>query len=112
MNVNMKNATWKMDDYQKSLKKEKNRKNIRKNLKRVRLMSKVFAHATVKSMFTADTMVFGTVLGLVQGLKYNGNFKRGLTTGVVTIAVMGIVNGISTVASAMEKINEVAARED
>ena len=60
MNVNMKNATWKMDDYQKSLKKEKNRKNIRKNLKRVRLMSKVFAHATVKSMFASDTLAFST----------------------------------------------------
>lgn len=112
MLVNLKGTTWNTDDYQKSLKKEKNRKNIRKNLKRVRLTSKVFAHATVKSMFATDTMVFGTVLGLVQGLKYNGNFKRGLTTGVVTIAVMGVVNGISTVANTMEKINEIAARED
>lgn len=112
MNVNMKNATWKMDDYQKSLKKEKNRKNIRKNLKRVRLTSKVFAHATVKSMFASDTLAFSTALGLIQGLKYQGNFKKGLVTGLATMTVMGIVNGISTVASVMEKINEVAARED
>ena len=112
MNVNMKNVTWEMDDYQKSLKKEKNRKNIRKNLKRVRLMSTLFAHATVKSMFASDTLAFSTALGLIQGLKYQGNFKKGLVTGLATMTVMGVVIGISTVANAMEKINEVAARED
>jgi len=112
MIVNMKNTTWKVDDYQKSLRKEKNRKNVKKNLKRVKLMSKVFARETVRSMFTAETLSFGAALGLIQGLKYSGNFKKGLTTGIVTVAVMGVVSGISTVANAMVKINEIVNRED
>jgi len=112
MIVNMKNATWKMDDYQKGLKKEKNKKNIKKNLKRIKLIGKVFATATIKSAFSVETLTFGTVLGLVQGLKYAGSFKKGLQTGAVTIAVMSIVSGIATVANAISSINKFVARED
>jgi len=112
MIVNMKNATWKMDDYEKSLKSEKNKKKIRKNLKRVKLIGKVFALAATKSMFSIETLGFGTALGLVQGLKYAGNFKKGLKTGVVTVAVISVVTAISTVANAMPSINKIVNRED
>jgi len=62
------------------------------------------------SFFSPDTLFAGAAIGLYQGLKYNGNLKRGITAGLTTCAVIAGITGITTVAENMKKINEFAEK--
>jgi hypothetical protein len=46
-------------------------------------------------------------IGLMQGLKYNGSFKRGIKGGLVTLGVFMVANGVYNVVSFWDKIKEL-----
>ena len=110
---------WATDDYETGLKdelkkvrKEKKREKKNKLIKKVRLMSKVFYYSAKNEMFSDTTLSLAAIVGLGQGLKYNGNLKRGLTAGIATMGVFGVLSGIMNVHDNRKKIDEVASRED
>lgn len=66
----------------------------------------------VKNQATDDgTLMVALGLGLIQGLKYNGNFKRGLTTAAVIIGTYSAINGVVNVARNWKKINNMIDTE-
>jgi hypothetical protein len=43
-------------------------------------------------------------IGLMQGLKYNGSFKRGIKGGAITLTVLMAANGVNNVVDCWDKI--------
>lgn len=50
------------------------------------------------------TFKLAATVGLVQGLKYSGNFNRGIKAGVTTMAVMVSIDVVRNVANNWEVI--------
>lgn len=46
-------------------------------------------------------------IGLMQGLKYNGSFKRGIQGGLATIGVLMVANGIYNVVCFWDEIKKL-----
>lgn len=57
----------------------------------------LFSKGFVVQALDSSTISLGLGIGIMQGLKYNGNFKRGLTTGLVVMGVVSTVNGLRNV---------------
>lgn len=50
-------------------------------------------------VFTSpEALEVAAMVGVYQGLKYNGSLKRGVKAGVVVAAVYGCINGVMNVA--------------
>ena len=105
MNVNMKNVQWKADDFQKDLKRRKFRRKFH-----------TYGYAIRKSIVYSITDAFNlgvsTMVGLTQGLKYTGNWKRGLKAGLVTLGVITVVTTISTVGKVTRMYDEKKLKEE
>lgn len=109
---------WISDDYEQSLKnelknvkKEKREKKIKKQLKKVKLIGKAFVVGVKGNAIEPTTLGFSTIIGLTQGLKYNGSIKRGVLSGLATLAAFSVVGGIATVGKYISEINKIS-RED
>ena len=71
------------------------------------LFTKGFAHyATDGNIVTASALI-----GLQQGLKYNGNVKRGLATGGIVYGGLCVLSGLCSVAANTNIIREFANTE-
>jgi len=93
-----KNEKWVEDDFQKETKKGKRKIKFNKNFKKAKNIGKVFARSFGKQAIEPSTLMLGGALGLGQGFKYNGNWKRGIVAGIITVGVFGTINGITNVA--------------
>ena len=71
----------------------------------------VFKKAFIEQVCDESAVSIGLATGFYQGLKYNGNFKRGLKAGVVTIGVIGAANGVVNVIKNWDTIVETAKDE-
>lgn len=92
-----KSEKWVEDDFQKeSKKKAKSLRSLllKKKMKKALLYGKVFAKGFGSQAVDPTTMILAGSVGLSQGFKYNGNLKRGLVAGAITMGVMGIIGGI------------------
>ena len=57
----------------------------------------LFSKGFVVQAMDSSTISLGLDIGIMQGVKYNGNFKRGLTTGLVVMGVVSAANGLKNV---------------
>ena len=67
-------------------------------------IGRIAVAGAMKQVADEGTLMLGVTVGLMQGLKYNGDFKRGVKAGVTTVAVVAGVNGIRNVANQWEFI--------
>lgn len=111
------NVVWIPDQYEQALrdelkivKQEKRKKNIQKQLTNVKVVGEAFITGVKRDAFDATTVGVSTVVGLAQGLKYSGNVKRGLLTGLVTWAAISVAGGIAAAGKTMNAINKTRER--
>ena len=77
----------------------------RDKLKRQIRNARIIALASVGKQLTAGhTYSAAATVGIVQGMKYGGNFKRGIKAGLVTVGVLCTVNAVANVADKWEDI--------
>lgn len=85
-------------------------KTIEVNAKREKLKRQVntLGRIAVKSaglqLKQGHTYVTAGTVGLVQGLKYGGDFKRGIKAGIVSVGVLATVNAVANVAEKWDYI--------
>lgn len=65
----------------------------------------IFVDSAMKQISDENTIMLAAIIGLSQGLKYNGNLKRGVKAGAATLMVLGSVNGVANVLKNAEIIN-------
>lgn len=66
-------------------------------LDKVKFTGRVFVLGCKKQAADSNTLGMATVVGLAQGLKYKGNFKLGIETGLAVFGVVCVSNGIKCV---------------
>lgn len=76
------------------------------NVKRISLIGDVFTEGFKKQALHETTTELALTVGLVQGLKYNGSLKRGLTSGAVTIGVVSAITGLKSVVTNWDTIKK------
>ncbi len=54
--------------------------------------------AAIKQMGDRSTVKWALGIGLIQGLKYSGNFKRGVKAGLATYGAIAGANAVMNVA--------------
>ena len=100
-----KNEKWVNDDFQKQNKKRQRNIKFKKGLKHAQNIGKIFVKSVAKQAIQPETLILGGAIGLGQGFKYNGNWKRGVVAGAITLGVMGTICGVANVAKYVEGIN-------
>ena len=70
---------------------------MNKNLRKAKLVGVAFLNGFEHAAIDEDNLSIAGFVGLYQGLKYNGNLKRGITSGLVTLAVFSTIDGVRTV---------------
>lgn len=66
-------------------------------LEKVNFGGRIFISSTKAQMLNEGTITMAVMIGFMQGLKYNGNLNRGLKSGITTLVVLGMVNGVRNV---------------
>ena len=72
-----------------------------------KVVGEVFKDAFIKQLESEDTWISGAVVGFAQGMKYNGNVKRGLKAAVSTVTLVAVGNGLINVIKNKDAIKEV-----
>ena len=80
-------------------------------LKTLQLVYGTFKHSAINQLKDNDTYVISVIAGLSQGLKYNGNFTRGVKTAVTVGLTIAAANGVYNVFLNAEKIKEYYEKE-
>lgn len=62
----------------------------------VKVAKDIFVKGFVAQVTDETTMMVSAISGIGQGLKYKGNFKNGLISGVVVAGVLGTVGGVNS----------------
>ena len=66
----------------------------------------VFGAAFVQQVLDTNTLIGGVGVGLIQGMKYNGNIERGIKSGLGYVATIGAMNGVLNVVTNWDTITE------
>lgn len=74
--------------------------------RKVKFVGDIACKAAAVTLQSEQTLKWSAGIGLIQGLKYNGNFKRGLKAGLATAGVMAGINVISNLANNYEEIKK------
>lgn len=106
-NVKKESKKWFDDDFQKEGKKTSRKLKAKKILRNTKYVGKKFVGGVAKQVVQPDTLLMGGLVGLIQGFKYSGNVKRGIVAGLITVGVMGCINGISNAAKGIDEIRKV-----
>lgn len=72
--------------------------------KQVKTAGMIFGKGFAMQIVEPGTLVVSTTAGVLQGMKYSGDFARGVKTGVVILAVIGAINGVRNVVRNLETI--------
>lgn len=75
------------------------------------VVGKVFKEAFVKQLESEETWISGGVVGVAQGMKYNGSVKRGLKAAVSTVTLVAVGNGLVNVIKNKDTIKEIVELE-
>lgn len=94
---------WFNDDFQKENKKKQRNVKFQRGFKEAKIIGTIFVKSIGKQVMQPETLVLGGLIGLGQGMKYNGNVKRGVVAGLITLGVMGGLCGIVNVAKHVEE---------
>ncbi len=78
-------------------------KNITKQVKAAGM---IFGKGFVMQIVEPGTIVVSTIAGVLQGMKYSGDFGRGVKTGVAVLGVIGTINGIRCIITNIETIKQ------
>lgn len=70
---------------------------MKKILRQAKMVGYLFGKGIFKQAQENDTLALASMVGLSQGLKYTGSLVRGLKAGIVTVLVIGAVNGGRTI---------------
>ena len=73
------------------------RSSLIKMIKTLNLVYGTFKYAALSQLKQEDTLIISTAAGLMQGLKYTGSLKRGITTSITVAGVLSVVNGVNNV---------------
>lgn len=76
-------------------------------MKKLELVYNTFKDATLSQLRQEETIMMAAVIGLYQGLKYNGNLVRGIKAAGATLGVMGVASGFNNVLNNWDKIKRV-----
>ena len=68
--------------------------------------TELFLEGAKISMVDENNIMTALTLGLIQGLKYKGNFKRGAKTAFTGMAVIGFGNGLVCVIKNWDKVKQ------
>lgn len=77
-----------------------------KLLKKVKAISGIAVRSAVHSLQHENTLKWAAGIGLWQGLKYNGNFKRGVRAGLATVGTIVAANVCANLAANYDKIKD------
>jgi len=77
------------------------------NLEKIKFGAAVFYYSAKSQMMKESTIGMAAMVGLGQGLKYNGNIKNGVKGGIATLLVLSAVNGIMNVIENYDKIKNL-----
>lgn len=84
--------------------------NLDKIVKTIQVNGEAFIKGAVAGI-TGDNLTAGAMVGIQQGLKYKGDFKRGLIAAGATVGVLSAANGIVTVLTNQKVINDQIEEE-
>ena len=90
----------------KSISKEEKSK-MEKLQKQSKMALKAFTMAFGSMAADENTIGTATVVGLYQGLKYNGSLGRGVKAGVVTLVALSTVGGLANIHGNWDVIKNV-----
>ena len=74
--------------------------------KKALLAEKVFIQGAKEIALNSSAVTAGAAIGISQGLKYNGDFKRGVKSGVVTYGSLCVVGGLYNLAMNAKQIKK------
>ena len=77
---------------------------MKKLVKKANKIGELFIEGALNQLTVDGTMQMVTVVGLYQGLKYNGNLSRGIKAGGATLIVLSCLNGARTVVANRHQI--------
>ena len=76
-------------------------------LAKVKFVGLVFAHGAKHQLKQEWVYGMAAVVALSQGLKYTGDFKRGIIGGAAVLGTLAVMNGIYNVVDNWDKIVEL-----
>ncbi|MCF8018139.1 MAG: hypothetical protein K9L62_01950 [Vallitaleaceae bacterium] len=82
------------------------------NIEKVKFVVSVFHHGGMNQLEQDWAISTAAIIGLQQGLKYNGNIKRGVQGGVAVLGVMYVANGLNNVIGHRQEIKKAFTKED
>lgn len=71
-----------------------------------KLIGDIAVSSVMKEIANETTVKMGVGVGLLQGLKYNGNLKRGVKAGLTTVGVVAGMNAVMNIASNWDNIKK------
>ena len=74
--------------------------------KKAKVAGKAFTSAFVSMATDENTISTATMVGLYQGLKYNGSLTRGVKAGVTTLVALSAVGGLANIHGSWKAIKE------
>lgn len=77
------------------------------NIEKIKFGAAVFYYSAKSQMMKESTIGMAAMVGLGQGLKYNGNIKNGVKGGIATLLVLSGINGIMNVIENYDKIKNL-----
>lgn len=80
---------------------------MNKKVAKLSIVRTIFVGAFKTQVKQEDTLLVAAGIGLGQGLKYNGDLKRGLQAGLVSLAVIATINGVSNVITNWDKLDKI-----
>ena len=95
----------KIIEFRSITKEEKSKMETLQN--KAKITGQLFINGFSHTFTQDENLQVAVGVGLYQGLKYNGSFKRGLKAASTTMAVIATVNGVLTVMSNVELIQKV-----
>ena len=74
------------------------------NKEKMKLGFATFVHSSLDQLEQSWTWGMGLACGIYQGLKYNGDPKKGILTGVIVTGTIAATNGLMNVFTHRNKI--------
>lgn len=93
-----------MNEYKKGTNNKKESIKMTQISKTAKVVGKVFMAGFKTQLAEESTLATGVTIGVMQGLKYNGNVKRGVKAGLATVGVFATANGVKSVMSNIDYI--------
>lgn len=83
-----------------------NNKRENKIKRKAKIIGDITKQSVIGTLQNEQTYIISAGVGLMQGLKYNGNFKRGLKAGLATTGVLVGTNVIRNIAINVDAIQD------